>query len=149
MQPFYTLILIQMNIKNFSKHENKSSCSHRDKGKLLTRRVWQINVYAVKRVFQQSSKLKITKCLIVHLFSWRYYVTRFELGYERKAPEQRRFCVSNNIVLYNDSINHEWMDTNSIVSKCWFMRSFATHEYSQIISHISSKYMSEVSTKNC
>ena len=51
MQPFYTLILIQMNVRNSSKHENKSSYSHRDKGNVLTRRVSQIILYAVKRVF--------------------------------------------------------------------------------------------------
>ena len=96
-----------MNVRNFSKHENKSSYSHRDKGNLLTRRVSQINVYAMKRVFQQSSKLKIAKSLIVHVLSSSYYVTRFELGYEWKATEQRRLCVSNNIVLYNVSVNHE------------------------------------------
>ena len=71
-----------MNVRNFSKRENKSSYSHRDKGNLLTRGVSQINVYAVKRVFQQSSKLKIAKSLIVHVLSSSYYVTRFELGYE-------------------------------------------------------------------
>ena len=96
-----------MNVRNFSKHENKSSYSHRDEGNLLTRRVSQINVYAVKRVFQQSSKLKIAKCLIVHVLSTSYSVTRFELGYEWKATEQRCLCVSNNIVLYNVSVNHE------------------------------------------
>ena len=96
-----------MNVRNFSKHENKSSYSHRDEGNLLTRHVSQINVYAVKRVFQQSSKLKIAKCLIVHVLSSSYYVTRFELGYEWKATEQRCFCVPNNIVLYNVSVNHE------------------------------------------
>ena len=51
MQPFYTLILIQTNIRDVSKHKNKSSYSHQDKWNLLTRRVSQINVYAVKRVF--------------------------------------------------------------------------------------------------
>ena len=51
MQPFYTLILFPMNVRNFSKHENKSSYSHQNKWNLLTRRVSQINVYAVKRVF--------------------------------------------------------------------------------------------------
>ena len=96
-----------MNVRNFSKHENKSSYSHRDKGNLFTRRVSQINVYAVKRVFQQSSKPKIAKSLIVHIMSSRFYVTRFELRYECKAREQKRFCVSNNIVLYNVSVNHE------------------------------------------
>ena len=113
-----------MNVGNFSKHENKSSYSQRDKGNLLTRRVSQINVYAVKRVFQQSSKLKIAKCLINHVLSNSYYVTRFKLGHEWKATEQRRFCVSNNIVIYNVSVNHERMDANNIVSKRWFMRSF-------------------------
>ena len=69
MQLFYTLILIEMDVGNFSKRENKSSWSHRDKGNLLTRRASQNKVYAVKRVFQQSSKLKIAKCLIVHVMS--------------------------------------------------------------------------------
>ena len=107
MQPVYTLILIQMNVRNFSVHENKSCYSHRDKGNRLTRRVSQINVYAVKRVFQQSSKLKIAECLIVHVMSSSYYVTKFELGYEWKATEQRRFCVSHNNLLYKVSVNHE------------------------------------------
>ena len=96
-----------MNVRNFSKHENKSSYFHPDKGSLLTRRVSQINVYAVKRVFQQSSKLKIGKKSASSLLSGSYYVTRIELGYEWKATEQRRLCVSNNIVLYNVSVNHE------------------------------------------
>ena len=96
-----------MNVRNFSKHENKSSYSHRDEGNLLTRRISQINVYSVKRVFQQSSKLKIAKCLIGHVLSSTYYVTRFELEYEWKATEQRCLCVSNKIILYNVSVNHE------------------------------------------
>ena len=94
-----------MNVRNFSKDENKSSYSHRDKGNLLTRRASQINVYALKRVFQQSSKLKIAKSLIVHVLS-SGYVARFELGYQWRATEQRRFGVSKNIVLYNVSVNH-------------------------------------------
>ena len=53
MQPFYTLILKLMNVRNFSKHENKSSYCHRDKRNLFTKRVSQISVYAVKKVFQQ------------------------------------------------------------------------------------------------
>ena len=105
-----------MNIGNFSEHVNKSSFSHRHKGNFLTRGVLQINGYAVKRVFQQSSKLKFGNWLIVHVLSSSYYVTRFELGYEWKATEQRRLCVSNIIALYNVSVNHEWMDANNIVT---------------------------------
>ena len=148
MQPFYTLILIQMNVRNFSKYE-KSSYSHQYKVNLLTRRVSQINVYAVKRVFQQSSKLKIAKCVIVHVLSSSFFVTRFEPGYERKRTEEKRFCVSGNIVLYNVSVYHERMDAYNILSKRWFMRPFPTHEYSQISSLISSEYMSQVSTIIC
>ena len=107
MQNFYTLILLQINVGNFPKHEKKSSYSHRDKRKFFTTRVSQINVYAVKRVCQQSSKLKIAKSLIVHVLSSSYYVTRFELAFEWKATMQRRFGVSNNILLYNISVNHE------------------------------------------
>ena len=123
-----------------------SSYSHRDKGNLLTRRVSQIIVYAVKRVFQQSSKVKIAICLIVLALCSSYYFTKSELGYERKATEQRSFCVSNKIVLHNVSVDHEQMDANNIVSKRWFMRTFPTHECSQIISDISSEYMSQVSS---
>ena len=96
-----------MNAGNFFKYENKSSYSHRDEGNLLTRRVSQINVYAVKRDFQQSSKLKIAKSLIVTVISSSYYLTRFELGYEVKATEQRRLCVSEIIVFNNVNVNHE------------------------------------------
>ena len=96
-----------MNVRTFYKHENISSYSHRDKGNLLTRRVSQVNVYAVKRVFQQSSKLKIAKSLIVHVLSSSYYVTRFNLGYKWKAMKQTRLCVSNNIVRHNVSVNYE------------------------------------------
>ena len=39
-----------MNVRDISEHENKSSYSHRGEGSLLTRRVSQINVYAVKKV---------------------------------------------------------------------------------------------------
>ena len=138
-----------MTVANFSKHENKLSYSHRRKRNLLTRRVSQIIVYAVKRVFQQPSKLKIANCLIVHSVSSSYYVTRFELGCEWKTREQRPFYVSNSIVVYIVSVNHEWMDANNIVSKCWFMRTCPTHEFSQTISHTTSKYMSQVSTKFC
>ena len=92
---------------DFSKHENKSSYSHRDKGNLLNRHVSQINVYSVERVSEQKSKLKIARCLIVQVLSSSCYVIRFEPGFEWKAPEQRFFCVSNNIVLCNVSVNHE------------------------------------------
>ena len=99
MQQFYTIILIQMNVGNFSKYEKKLRYSHRDKGNFITRGVSQINVYAVERLFLQSSKLKIAKCLIVLVLSSSYYVTRFELEYEWKATDKTRFSVSNNIVL--------------------------------------------------
>ena len=88
-----------MNVGHFSKPENKSKYSHLDKENLLTRRVLQINVYAFTGVFQQASKLKVAKCLIVHVLSSSYYVSRFKLGYELKATEPTRLCVYNNIVL--------------------------------------------------
>ena len=133
-----------MNVGKFSKHENKSSYSHRDKGKLLTKRVSQISVYAVKSVFQLPFKLKIAKNLIVLVLSSSYYVTRFEVGYEWKATGQRRVWFSKSTVLYLVTVNHEWLVANNIASKCWFMRTFPTHASSQIISHFSSKNMSHV-----
>ena len=151
MQPIYTLISVRMNLLSrrdgdFSKLENNFRYSHWDKENQLTRRVSQINVLLCK-AFQQSSKLKIARSLIVHVLPSSYYVTRFELEYSWKATEQNRICVSNNIVLNNVSVNNEWIDANNTVSKIWFMPTFPLHEYSQIISYISSEHMSQNSTK--
>ena len=55
------LILLRMIVSYFSKHEVKSGYSPSYKRKILTRSVSQINVYAVEKVFQQSSRLKVAK----------------------------------------------------------------------------------------
>ena len=151
MQPFYTIIfLFKWMSETFQNMRTSRVIPTETKG-FFSPDVSRKSMCMLWKDFftnRLNWRLPNVKCLIFHVLSSSYYVTRFELGYEWKAAEQRRFCVSNNILLYKVSVNHEWMDANNIVSKCWFMRFFPTHEYSRIISHISSKYMPQVSTKN-
>ena len=103
-----------MNVRNFSKHENKSSYSHRDEGNLLIRRVSQINVYAVKRVFQQSSKLKISKSLIAHVLTSSFMSPDLSLDMNGKQRSKDAF-VSPTILYSTMSVKimSEWMRTIS------------------------------------
>ena len=49
--------VLKMNAGHLSKHQNKPSDTDRHKGYFFTRRVSQINVYTMKRIFEQRSKL--------------------------------------------------------------------------------------------
>ena len=52
-----TFLRLEMNAGGFSKHQNKTSDTDRYQCHFFTRCVFQINVYTIKRVFQQRSKL--------------------------------------------------------------------------------------------
>ena len=49
--------VLEMNVGHLSKHQNKPSDTDRYKGYFVTRCVYQINVYNMRRVFEQRSKL--------------------------------------------------------------------------------------------
>ena len=61
-----------MNVGGFSKHQNKASNTDRYKRYFFTARISQIDVYTMKRVFEQGSKLSVAECLIVHVLSSCY-----------------------------------------------------------------------------
>ena len=52
-----TSFRLEMNVAGFSKHQNKTSDTDRYKGYFFTRWVSQIDVYTMKRVFEQGFKL--------------------------------------------------------------------------------------------
>ena len=52
-----TFFRLEMNVGCFSKHQNKTSDTDRYKGYFFTRWVSQIDVYTMKRIFEQRSKL--------------------------------------------------------------------------------------------
>ena len=49
--------VLEMNVGHLFKHQNKASDTDRNEGYFFTRCVSQINVYTMKRVFEQMSKL--------------------------------------------------------------------------------------------
>ena len=52
-----TTLRLKMNVGHLSKHQNKPSDIDRHKGYFATRCVPQINVYTMRRIFEQRSKL--------------------------------------------------------------------------------------------
>ena len=88
-----------MNIGGFSEHQNKMSDTDRYKGYCFTARASQVNVNIVKRIFEQRSEMQVAKCLIVHVLSSSYDVSRLELRNKRKATQQWSLRVANDIVL--------------------------------------------------
>ena len=113
-----------MNVGGFSEHQNKTSDTNRYKGYFLTARVSQVNVKTMKRIFEQWSELQVAKCLIVHVLSSSYNVSRLKLRNKRKATQQWSFCVANDIVLNQVGVYHERVYANKVVSKFWFVRPF-------------------------
>ena len=59
------------------------------KGIFFTARVSQVNVNTMKRIFEQRSELQIAKCLIVHVLSSSYDVSRLELRNKRNNQQFR------------------------------------------------------------
>ena len=88
-----------MNVGGFSEHQNQTSDTDRYTGCFFTSRVSQVNVITVKRIFEQRSELQVAKCLIVHVLSGSYNVSRLVLRNKRKVTQQWSFCVANDIVL--------------------------------------------------
>ena len=106
-----------MNVGGFSEHQNKTSDTDRYKGYFFAARVSQVNVNTMKRIFEQRSELQVAKCLIVHILSNSYNISRLELRNERKATQQWSLCVANDIVLNHVGVNHERVYADNVVSK--------------------------------
>ena len=128
-----------MNVGGFSEHQNKTSDTNRYKGYFFTGRVSQVNVNTMKRFLEQWSELQVAKCLIVHVLSSSYYVSRLKLRNKRKATQQWSFCVANDIVFNQVGVYHERVYANNVLSKFWFVSPFSSQHYSKFITNNTSK----------
>ena len=115
----------------------------------FTARVSQVNVNTMKRIFEQWSELQVTKCLIVHVLSSSYNVSRLELRNKRKATQQWSLCVTNGIVLNQIGVYHERVYADNVVSKFWFVMSFSSQHYSKFITNIALENVSQIRTEEC
>ena len=69
--------------------------------------VCEVNVKTTKKFFEQRSDLQVAKCLIVHVLPSSYNVSSLELRNKRKATQQGRLRVANDIVLKQVRAYHE------------------------------------------
>ena len=60
----------------------------------------------MKKIFEQWTELQVAKCLIVHVLSCSYNVSRFELRNEKEATQQGGRHVANDIVLNQARVYH-------------------------------------------
>ena len=86
-----TCFRLEMNVGSFSEHQNKTSDIDRYKRYFFNARVSQVNVNTMKRIFEQRSELQVAKCLIVHVLSNSYNVSRLELPKKRKQRRNGAF----------------------------------------------------------
>ena len=103
-----------MNVGSFSEHQNKTSDSDGYKRYFFTARVFQVNVNTMKKNFEQRSELQVAKCLIVHVLSSSYNVSRHE--FEIKGKQRSNGALVSPTILYSVSwvyIMREWMRTMS------------------------------------
>ena len=138
-----------MNVGGFCEHQNKTSNTNRYKGYFFTARVSQVNVNTMKSIFEQRSELQVAKCLIVHILSSIYNVSRLELRNKKKATQQWSLRVANDIVLNQVGVCHERLYADNVVSGVWFVRSFSSQNYSKFITNINSENTSQIRTKVC
>ena len=144
-----TSFRLEMNVGSFSEHQNKTSDTDRYKWYFITARVSQVNVNTMKRIFEQRSELQVAKCLIVHVLSSSYNVSRLELRNKSKATQQRSLCIANDIVLNQVGVYHERVYADNVVSKFWFVRSFSSQHYFKFITNITSENVCQIRTKEC
>ena len=142
-----TSFRLEMNVGGFSEHQKKTSDTDRYKGFFFTARVSQVNVNTMQRIFEQRSELQVAECLIVHVLSNSYNVSRLELRNKRKATQQWIFCVANDIVLNQVCVYHERVYAYNVPSKFWFVRSFSSQHYSKFITNITSENVSQICNK--
>ena len=94
-----TSFILGMNVGGFFEQQNKTSDTDRYKKYFFIARVSQVNLTFMKRIFEQRSELQVAKCLVVHVLSSSYNVSRLELRTKRKQRSSVTFAVANDIVL--------------------------------------------------
>ena len=138
-----------MNVGGFSEHQNKTSDTDRYRRYFFTARVSQVNINTMKRIFEQWSGLQVAKCLIVHVLSSSYNVSRLELRNKRDATQQWNLCVNNDIVFNQIGVYHERVYADNVESKFWLVKSLSSQHYSEFITNITSKNLSQIRAKEC
>ena len=101
----------------------------------------------MKRNFEQRSELQVAKCLVVHVLSSNYNVSRLELRNKRKATQQWSLRVAHNFVLNQVRVYHERVYVDNMLSKFCFVRSFSSQQYSKFINNVTSENVSQIRTK--
>ena len=107
------------------------------------------SMWLLWKKFEQRSEVQVAKCLIVHVLSSSYNVSRLELRNKTKTTQQWSFCVANDIVLNQVGVYHERVYADNVVSKIWFARSISSQHYSTFISNITSELVSQIRTNEC
>ena len=87
---FLASFSLEMNVRNFSNHQHKSSDLVRHR-KYFTAGDSQVNMFTMKTIFGQQSELYVTKCLINHVLSSTYFVPNSLLWMKWKALQQEKF----------------------------------------------------------
>ena len=144
-----TSFRLEMNVGSFSEHQNKTGDTDRYKWYFFTARVSQVKVNTMKRIFEQRSELQVAKCLIVHVLSSSYNVSRLELRNKKKALQQWSLCVANDNVLNQVGVYHDRVYADNVVSKFWFVRSFSSQHYSKFITNVTCENVSQIRTEKC
>ena len=143
-----TFFWLEMNVGGFSEHQNKTSDTDRYKKYFFTARISQVNVNTMRKIFEQLSELQVAECLIVHVLSSSYNVSRLELRNKKKATQQWSFCVANHNVLNQVGVYHERVYADNVVSNFWFVRSFSSQHYSKFITNTTSENVSRSVLQN-
>ena len=144
---FVKFFRLEMNVGGFSEHQNKTSVTDRYIAYFFIAHVSQVNVNTMKSIFGQRSELQVAKCLIVNALSSSCIVSGLELRNKRKAMQQWRLCVANDILLNQVCVYHERVYVDNVVSKFWFVTSFFSQHYSKFFTNIISKTVSQIRTK--
>ena len=103
----------------------------------------------MKWSFELRSELQVAKCLIVHVLSSSYNVSRIELRNKRRPTQQGSLCVANDIVLDQVGVYHERVYADNVISNSWFVKSLPSQHYYKFITNITSENVSQMRTKEC
>ena len=140
-----TSFMLELNVVGFSKHQNQ--WYRQTQGCFSNACVSEVNVNIMKRIFDQLSELQVAKCLIVHVLSSSFFLSKFELWKENKATHQCGVRVTNDIVLNLVWVYHERMYVDEVLSSFCFVRSFSSQHHHKLVANFATKNVSQLRTE--
>ena len=138
-----------MNVGSFSEYQNKTSDTDRYKRYFFITRISQVNVNTMKRILEQRSELQLAKCLIIHVLSSSYKISRLELRNKKKTTQQWSLRFTHDIVLNQFPVYHERVYPDNVLTIFWFVRSFSSQHSSKFITKSTSENVFQIRTKEC